>query len=132
MSAKILVVEDNPANRELATYLLRAFGHTTVEARDGVEGWEAARREPFDLFLCDVHLPRRDGCELARMLKADPELKKVPLVAITALALMGDRARVMEAGFDGYISKPIVPETFVREIESFVERGQHGAPPAKP
>ncbi len=123
MGARILVVEDNGPNRELMTYLLTAFGHTTEEARDGEEGWRKARAEPFDLVLCDVLLPGRDGCELARRLKGDPALAHVPLLAVTALALVGDREKMLAAGFDGYLSKPINPETFVREVEAFLKKG---------
>jgi two-component system cell cycle response regulator len=129
MGARILVVEDNGPNRDLMTYLLTAFGHTAEEARDGEEGWRKARAEPFDLVLCDVHLPGRDGFELAGLLKSDPALAQVPLLAVTALALVGDRERVLGAGFDGYLSKPIKPETFVREVEAFLPPEKWGRRP---
>ena len=120
MGARILVVEDNGPNRDLMTYLLTAFGHTAEEAHNGEEGWQKARAGAFDLVLCDVLLPRRDGYELARLVEDDPALAKVPLLAVTALVLVGDRERMFEAGFDGYLSKPINPETFVREVEAFL------------
>jgi two-component system cell cycle response regulator len=117
--ARILVIEDNPTNLELMGYLLRAFGHTVVTAIDGEQGLEAVRRESPDLIVCDVQLPKFDGYEVAKRLKAHPALRKIPLIAVTALAMVGDRDKLLAAGFDGYIAKPINPETFVREVETF-------------
>jgi len=119
MPKRILVIEDNPANLELMTYLLRAFGHTVLTAEDGAEGLEVVRCEKLDLIVCDVHLPRVDGYEVARQLKRDPLLRRIPLVAVTALAMVGDRDKLLSAGFDGYIDKPITPEIFVKQIEGF-------------
>lgn len=118
--ARILVIEDNSANMELMVYLLKAFGHEPLTAVDGVSGLEAAQREAPDLIICDVHLPTMDGYEIARRLKSDSVLRQIPLVAVTALAMMGDRDKVLQAGFDGYISKPITPETFVSQVEAFL------------
>src|SRR5438128_2256088 len=98
-------------------YLLRIFGHTVAAAEDGRQGIEAAHREHPDLIVCDVQMPDMDGYEVARHLKSDPELRATPLVAVTALAMVGDRDRVLAAGFDGYLAKPINPETFVRQME---------------
>ncbi|MGC1379437.1 MAG: response regulator [Candidatus Baltobacteraceae bacterium] len=117
---KILVVDDNPANLDLMLYLLRAFGHDPQGTRDGITAWEAARRGDFALVLSDVLMPGIDGYELARRLKSDARLASTPLVAVTALAMPGDRERVAEAGFDGYITKPIEPETFVAEVEAYL------------
>lgn len=118
--ARVLVIEDNPANLELMAYLLRAFGHQPLEAVDGHTGLATARDAAPDLILCDVQLPGLDGYGVARALKADPVLRGVPLVAVTAFAMVGDRDRVLAAGFDGYLAKPIVPETFVKEVEAFL------------
>jgi CheY-like chemotaxis protein len=120
MSYRILIIEDNPTNLELMTYLLRAFGHTTLAASDGEEGLEIARHESLDLIICDIQLPKLDGCAFARQLKCHPALRTIPLVAVTALAMVGDRDRVLEAGFDGYLAKPIAPRTFMSQIESFL------------
>lgn len=117
---RILVIEDNPQNLELMTYLLEAFGYTTVTAVDGEEGIEVVLREKLDLIICDIHLPKKDGYEVARELKRDPVLRRIPLVAVTALAMVGDREKVLKAGFNGYIDKPIQPELFVRQVESFL------------
>ncbi len=120
MSARILIIEDNPTNLDLMTYLLNAFGYTTLTAQDGEEGLEAARQEVPDLIICDIQLPTMDGREVARRLKSHPELQRIPLVAVTALAMVGDRARLLAAGFDGYIAKPLSPEIFVQEVEKFL------------
>jgi CheY-like chemotaxis protein len=123
MSARILVIEDNLTNLDLMTYLLTAFGHVPLPAHDGEEGLYAAAHEHPDLIICDLQLPGMDGYEVARWLKGHPELHAIPLVAVTALAMVGDRDRVLAAGFDGYIAKPITPETFVEQIERFLEHG---------
>jgi CheY-like chemotaxis protein len=122
MGSRILVIEDNPTNLELMTYLLNAFGHTTISARDGEEGVEAATSANPDLILCDLALPKLDGFGVARRLRAESRLNGVPLIAVTASAMVGDRDKVLAAGFDGYISKPITPETFVTEVEGFLPR----------
>jgi CheY-like chemotaxis protein len=119
--ARILIIEDNPTNRQLMAYLLRAFGHTVAEASDGETGLTQAAEAP-DLILCDIHLPGIDGYQVAAHLKSSPELRVVPLVAVTALAMVGDRDRVMDAGFNGYLTKPIEPETFVQQVEGFLAR----------
>jgi two-component system cell cycle response regulator len=122
--ARILLIEDNPANLELMTYLLRTFGHQPVTAQDGQAGLDEAMRSDFDLILCDIQLPKLDGYEIARQVKARPALRRTPLVAVTALAMVGDRDRVLAAGFDGYIAKPIVPRTFVAQAEQFLRAEQ--------
>jgi two-component system cell cycle response regulator len=121
---RILIIEDNPANLELMSYLLSAYNYTPQIATDGGAGLEAALSNVFDLIICDVHMPVLDGYEVARSLKTDPTRRNVPIVAVTALAMVGDRDKVLAAGFDGYISKPIDPETFVQQVEGFL-RGGH-------
>lgn len=119
MKGRVLVIEDNAANLDLMTYLLKAFGHEVIVAGTGEEGVAAAGEARPDLILCDIGLPGLDGYGVARLLKADPVLRLVPLVAVTASAMVGDRDKVLAAGFDGYISKPITPESFVTEIEAY-------------
>ena len=116
----MLVAEDNAANRDLVVYLLRSCGHEAMEACDGCEGLEMARRERPDLVLMDVHMPRMDGFTAVQQLKHDPLLRAIPVVAITALAMVGDRERVLAAGFDGYLPKPITPENFLAQVEEFL------------
>jgi two-component system, cell cycle response regulator len=118
--ARVLVVEDNPASLDLMVYLLKAFGHTPLSARDGFEGIEAVRRERPDLVLCDIQLPGVDGVEVCRQLKQDPDLKNIPLVAITAYAMVGDRERMLGEGFNGYLSKPINPQTFIADMAPYL------------
>ncbi len=124
--ARILIIEDNPANVELMAFLLTAYGHTPISAPDGARGVAAARAERPDLVACDVNLPGMNGFEVLASLKAEPGLKNVPVLAVTALAMAGDREKVLAAGFDGYISKPIEPDSFVAELEAFL------APPEIP
>jgi two-component system cell cycle response regulator len=129
--AHILVIEDNPANMELMVYLLKAFGHTPVEATTGEIGLTLAHDRTPDLILCDLQLPLpgMDGFEIARQAKADAGLAAIPLIAVTAYAMVGDRERVMAARFDGYIAKPITPETFVGQMEEFLPPDKRSNPP---
>lgn len=128
--ARILIIEDNPANIELMSFLLSAYGHAPLSAADGPRGVAAARSERPDLIACDVNLPGMDGFAVLAELKGDPALAGVPILAVTALAMTGDREKVLAAGFDGYISKPIEPESFVAELEAFLTTAPASAPPA--
>ena len=132
MGMRILLVEDNPDNLELMTYLLAARGHTLLTADDGEEGLEAAQRLAPDLIVCDIQLPRMSGLEVALRLKSDPTLAATPLVAVTAFAMVGDRDRMLAAGFDGYVAKPIDPETFAERVEAFLRADQRTAQPPAP
>ena len=126
---RILVIEDNPTNLELMAYLLNAFGHDTQVAHDGEAGVRAALDRSPDLILCDIALPKLDGYGVAARLKAHAVARRIPLIAVTASAMTGDRDKIIAAGFDGYISKPIDPETFVTAVQSHalreVPRGDH-------
>ena len=124
MASRILVIEDNPTNLELMIYLLKAFGHATVTAADGEQGIETARRTMPDLILCDIALPKLDGFGVARRLKADAVLCAVPLIAVTASAMVGDRDKVLEAGFDGYIAKPISVRALPAQLAQFLPGGR--------
>jgi len=118
--SRVLVVEDNPASLALMVYLLRAFGYVAISARDGLQGIEAARREVPDLILCDVQLPGVDGVEVCRQVRNDPALRNVPVVAVTAYAMVGDREKLLDEGFSGYLSKPITPQTFIDQIAPYL------------
>jgi two-component system cell cycle response regulator len=129
MSTRLLIIEDNPANLELMAYLLTAFGYGVIESRDGLAGVDAAQQHVPDLILCDVQLPKLDGYSVVQRLKNDAQLARIPVVAVTAFAMVGDRDKVLAAGFDGYIAKPIAPETFVSQVEEFLLPPQrHGRP----
>lgn len=123
--ACVLIIEDNPDNLELMSYLLEHFGHSTVSAPNAARGIAAAIRERPDLIICDIHLPDADGYSVARALKSDPSVAQIPLVAVTALAMVGDRDRVMSGGFDSYISKPIDPQRFVADLESLLPQARY-------
>ena len=118
--AQVLVVEDNPTNLYLMVYLLKAFGHSPLTACDGLEGIAAARREHPDLILCDIQLPGADGVEVCRQLKSDPALRDIPLIAVTAYAMVGDREKLLSHGFNGYMSKPVNPETFMEQLRPYL------------
>ncbi len=118
---KILIIEDNSQNRYLATFLLEQRGHQVVQAQSGPEGIELAHRVRPELILLDIQLPVMDGYAVARTLRQDPGLRDVPIVAVTSYAMVGDRERVLAAGCSGYIEKPIVPETFVSEVEGYAK-----------
>jgi CheY-like chemotaxis protein len=125
MTARILIIEDNKTNLELAEYLLKAFGYTTFSAADGLEGLRVAREMHPDLIICDLQMPVMDGYEAMRELRKDPLLRKMIIVAVTALSMPGDRDTVLSEGFDGYVPKPIDPETFVPTIEKFMPAALH-------
>ena len=120
MKAKILVIEDNAENRYLVTFLLEQRGHEIVTAASGPLGLELAARIRPDLILLDIQLPGMDGHAVARALKSDPDLMGIPVIAVTSYAMVGDREKCLAAGAEGYVEKPINPETFAAEIERFL------------
>lgn len=120
--ARILVVDDNAANLDLMLYLLRAFGHEAEGAAGALEGLEKGRDGGFDLIATDILMPEIDGYEFVRRLRSEPRFATTPIVAVTALAMAGDRERIDAAGFNGYISKPIDPQRFAGELEAHLAR----------
>ena len=127
MPARILVIEDNPVNLELMTYLLEAWQHQVLVARDGAEGLALARGQRPDLIVCDIQMAGMDGYEVARRLRADPVLGRVPLVAVTAYAMVGDNERALAAGFDMHVPKPIDPAGFMAALQPLLP-GSAAAP----
>jgi len=125
--ARILIIEDNAANLELAQYLLEHGGHRVLLANDGRAGVTMARRERPDLIICDLQMPLLDGYGVLEQLKLDAACAQIPIVAVTAFSMAGDEQKVRLAGFDGYFSKPIEPETFVAQIEAFLPSPRSGA-----
>jgi CheY-like chemotaxis protein len=107
MPDKILLVEDNPQNMKVMVMALRPHGYTLTQAVDGEEGLNTAVREKPDLIIMDMRLPKMDGMEVTRKLRSMPEFRNVPIIAVTAYAMKGDRERFLEAGCDFYLSKPI-------------------------
>lgn len=128
MSAHILIIEDNPANMELAEYLLTARGYKPWKAYDGAQGLQMIGAQRPDLVVCDLQMPVMDGYELLEKLRRDPATHGLVVVAVTALSMPGDRARVLAAGFDGYLSKPIEPESFVARLETYLPPEMHARP----
>ncbi len=115
----VLVVEDNKASSDLMAYLLRAAGHTVMTCTDGADAIAIAAREHPRVIVMDLQLDRMSGLEAAAVLAADPDLRAIPRIAVTAYAMVGDRDRVLKAGFQGYIAKPIEPTTFAAQIKAF-------------
>jgi two-component system cell cycle response regulator DivK len=116
--ARILIVEDSPTNMLLAVDVLESAGHTALQAPRAEAGIVLARSEQPDLILMDIQLPDMDGMTATRLLKADPQTAAIPVIALTASAMKGDRERIMEAGFDGYIEKPIRYKEFLAAVTS--------------
>jgi CheY-like chemotaxis protein len=119
MTATILVIEDNPDNIRLVDYVLRAHGYEPLLATSGAKGLQIAGEAKPDLILLDIRMPHMDGYQVAARLR-QMDLAATKIVAVTASAMVGDRERIAAAGFDGYIQKPIDPETFMADIEHFL------------
>ncbi len=119
---RILLVEDNPMNRRVAEFLLKSEGYIVYEARDGPEALELVKTHLPDLILMDLQLPGLDGFATTRIIKEDAATKDIPVVALTAYAMRGDAERAVEAGCDGYITKPIDPDEFPKLVASYLKR----------
>jgi two-component system cell cycle response regulator DivK len=117
MTRTALLIEDNEQNRYLASFLLERHGYEVVAAADGRAALDALTGFVPDVILLDIQLPGMDGYEVARLLRGLDSLRAVPIIAVTSYAMVGDREKSMAAGCNGYIEKPIDPETFIREIE---------------
>lgn len=122
---RILIVEDNEDNQDLMRFLLERAGYEVTTVENGRDGIDAARRDKPDIILMDLSLPELDGWSAAREIKADPVLAKIPLIAVTAHTLAGDRRKALEAGFDSYISKPINIHMFDVTVGKVLEQKQN-------
>lgn len=118
--ATILVIEDDDASRQLVTYLLEAAGHRVLSAENGAVGLRIALAESPDIILCDLQMPVMNGYEVARSLRTSLLWRVVPLVAVTAFSMPGDREKALDVGFNDHLPKPIAPETFVQQVEAFL------------
>lgn len=118
---KILVVDDNRDGRELVVKVLKPRGYQIVEAIDGEEALEKVLSERPDLVLMDISIPKIDGYEVTRRLKADKDLREIPVIALTAHAMKGDREKALSAGCNGYIPKPINVHELPGQIEAFLK-----------
>jgi len=121
MSKTILIVEDNELNMKLFNDLLQAHGYNTLQARDGRLVIDLTRKNRPDLILMDIQLPEISGLEIAKMLKADDDLRDIPVVAVTAFAMKGDEQKIRNGGCDGYIAKPISVANFLQTVSKFLE-----------
>jgi len=117
MNRRILYIEDNEQNLYLVRFMLEKQGYEVCEARDGQEGIDSAAALLPDLILLDIQLPQMDGYAVARALRQNPDLTGTPIVAVTSYAMAGDREKAIEAGCNGYIEKPINPDTFMQQVE---------------
>lgn len=119
MNRTVLLIEDNAQNCYLVTFLLERHGYTVVTAGHGMAGIALAEELKPDLILLDIQLPGMDGYAVARALRERPGLAHIPIIAVTSYAMSGDREKALAAGCNGYIEKPIQPETFAQEISHF-------------
>ncbi len=122
MAKVVLVVEDETKNLKLFCDLLQRFGYVTIEATDGEQGVELARVEKPDLILMDIQMPKMDGYEATRILKADITTKDIPIVAVTSYAMKGDKERMFEIGCNAYITKPVDIEELLNIVSQYVQK----------
>ena len=125
MKLKILLVEDNESNRYLAQFLLQREGFAGDVALNGKQALDVARRNQPDLVVLDIQLPEMDGYETAEHFKRDLALVDIPLLGVSSFAMVGDKAKALQAGFAGYLEKPINPFTFAQKVARFLETAQH-------
>jgi CheY-like chemotaxis protein len=120
----ILVIEDNTLNMKLVRSLLTIGKYSVLEASDAERGIQLARKNRPQLILMDIQLPGMDGLDATRLIKIDPDLKKIPIIALTSRAMDGDNQKAIEAGCDGYISKPINTRGFLKTIDQYLSQVQ--------
>lgn len=121
MKIRTLIIEDNENNMYLTSFLLEKSDHEVHKAYDGQTGVEMAKDLEPDLILLDIQLPKMNGYEVAAALRSDERLVTTPIVAITSYAMPGDKEKSLAAGCNGYIKKPIDPDTFIEEVEAYLK-----------
>ena len=126
MPNKILIVEDNPQNMKLVLMTLRRYGYNLLGATDGEEALKTAKREKPDLIIMDIQLPKMNGLEVTRKLRQMPAFSHIPIIAITAHAMKGDEEKIMEAGCDAYLPKPINTRQLPKVIAEMLQRHRIG------
>jgi len=119
--ARVLMIEDNEANRYLVRFILEKAGHEVMEAESGEDGIEMVKKDRPDVILMDIQLPGKDGYETTIKIREGELNGDIPIVALTSYALTGDKEKALEAGCNGYIKKPIDPETFLEELEKHLK-----------
>lgn len=120
MTKSVLIVEDNELNMKLFHDLLEAHGYRTLQTRNGFDAMDIARAEHPDLIIMDIQLPEVSGLEVTKWLKEDDDLKKIPVIAVTAFAMKGDEERIRQGGCEAYISKPISVAKFLETVKSYL------------
>ena len=120
MSKVILVIEDQEDNRRIMRDLLTSKGYEVIEAVSGLEGVKTAETSCPDLILMDIQLPGIDGYEATRRIKANPDIRKIPIIVVTSYALSGDDVKAFEAGCDAYVAKPFSPRVLLAKIREYV------------
>lgn len=123
MTKTVLVIEDNELNMRLFADLLEAQGYRVLQSREGLAGFQLAREHRPDLIVMDIQLPAISGLEVTRWLKEDPSLATIPVIAVTAFAMKGDEARILEGGCEAYIAKPISVSRFLDTISRLLKTG---------
>jgi len=121
MSKTILIVEDNELNMKLFNDLLQAHGYDTVQTTDGRDAVDLVKAHMPDLILMDIQLPEISGLDVTKILKADDDLKHIPVIAVTAFAMKGDEEKIREGGCEGYIAKPISVPVFLETVNKFLD-----------
>jgi two-component system cell cycle response regulator DivK len=121
MGKTILIVEDEPKNMKLLRDLLQRFGYEIIEALDGEQGVKMAGEEIPDLILMDIMMPKMDGLEATRIIKADAKTRHIPIIALTSYAMKGDRERTIASGCNGYIAKPIDIQEVIKTVGLFIK-----------
>ena len=128
MDKLILIVEDEPKNLTLFRDLLQRFGYATIEATNGRDGVELARARNPNLILMDIQLPVMDGLEATRILKLDAKTKNIPVLALTSYAMKGDRDKILKAGCDGYLAKPVDVREFLSAVARYLSTQGNDGP----
>ncbi len=126
---KVLIAEDNAVNRELLRELLELRGHTVLEACDGQEALRIIDQTQPELLLLDIGMPVMDGFAVIERIRENPRLAKLPVVAVTAYAMRGDRERILNSGFDGYLSKPVNSSSLAAELDRVLSKSSPAANP---
>lgn len=122
----VLIAEDNPINRELLRELLEVRGYAVTEACNGQEAVAMVEQGSPDIVLLDIGMPVLDGFGVVRKLRENPRFTSLPVVAVTAYAMQGDREKIMDSGFDGYLSKPVDSKSLIQELERLIVSEEHG------
>ncbi|HYD17039.1 MAG TPA: response regulator [Patescibacteria group bacterium] len=122
MKKKVMIVEDNELNMKLFDDLLGAHGYETIKTRDGTKVMDMARANRPDLIVMDIQLPEVSGLDVTKWLKADPDLKSIPVIAVTAFAMKGDEEKIRQGGCEDYVSKPISIIDFMKVVQKYLEK----------